>query len=106
MSTYIADWLIERALYRSQDADYLWIVVNQRVPNAGRPSGIVKLIWKEGSTAVLTVQCNDAKSSLTGIPYLAGFCSSAFRRVSAARASVTYGCSSGSALRHTRTTIA
>jgi hypothetical protein len=34
----------------------------------GAQSGIVKLIWKDGSTAVLTAQGSDAKSSLTGMP--------------------------------------
>ena len=34
----------------------------------GAQSGIVKLIWKDGSTAVLTAQGNDAKSSITGMP--------------------------------------
>jgi hypothetical protein len=34
----------------------------------GAESGIVKLIWKDGSTAVLTAQGNDAKSSITGMP--------------------------------------
>ena len=39
----------------------LWIT-------AGAQSQIVKLIWKDGSTAVLTAQGTDAKSSLPGIP--------------------------------------
>jgi hypothetical protein len=34
----------------------------------GAQSGIVKLIWKDGSTAVLTAQGSDAKSSITGMP--------------------------------------
>lgn len=33
----------------------------------GAQSQIVKLIWKDGSTAVLTAQGNDAKSSITGM---------------------------------------
>ena len=39
----------------------LWIT-------AGAQSQIVKLIWKDGSTAVLTAQGTDAKSSLPGMP--------------------------------------
>lgn len=35
---------------------------------AGAQSGIVKLIWKDGSTAVLTAQGSDAKSSISGMP--------------------------------------
>ena len=35
---------------------------------SGAQSGIVKLTWKDGSTAVLTAQGNDAKSSITGMP--------------------------------------
>jgi hypothetical protein len=35
---------------------------------AGAQSQIVKLIWKDGSTAVLTAQGTDAKSSLPGMP--------------------------------------
>lgn len=35
---------------------------------AGQRSEIVKLIWKDGSTAELTAQGNDAKSSITGMP--------------------------------------
>lgn len=34
----------------------------------GAQSGIVKLIWKDGSTAVLTAQGSDAKSSISGMP--------------------------------------
>lgn len=34
----------------------------------GAQSGIVKLIWKDGSTAVLTAQGSDAKSSWAGMP--------------------------------------
>lgn len=34
----------------------------------GAQSGIVKLIWKDGSTAVLTAQGSDAKSSIAGMP--------------------------------------
>lgn len=34
----------------------------------GAQSEIVKLIWKDGSTAVLTAQGGDAKSSITGMP--------------------------------------
>ncbi len=34
----------------------------------GAQSQIVKLTWKDGSTAVLTAQGNDAKSSMTGMP--------------------------------------
>ena len=35
---------------------------------SGAQSQIVKLIWNDGSTAVLTAQGSDAKSSLTGMP--------------------------------------
>jgi len=34
----------------------------------GAQSQVVKLTWKDGSTAVLTAQGNDAKSSITGMP--------------------------------------
>lgn len=34
----------------------------------GPQSGIAKLIWKDGSTAVLTAQGSDAKSSMPGMP--------------------------------------
>lgn len=34
----------------------------------GAQSGIVKLIWKDGSTAVLTASGSDAKSSITRMP--------------------------------------
>lgn len=34
----------------------------------GAQSGIVKLIWKDGSTAVLTAHGSDAKSSISGMP--------------------------------------
>lgn len=34
----------------------------------GEQSGIVKLLWKDGSTAVLTAQGSDAKSSIAGMP--------------------------------------
>ena len=34
----------------------------------GAQSQIVKLMWKDGSTAVLTAQGNDAKSTISGMP--------------------------------------
>ena len=35
---------------------------------SGAQSQIVKLTWKDGSTAVLTAQGNDAKSTISGMP--------------------------------------